>query len=31
MWQKYFSSEVLESRRRNEAPLNGNKGFNLLK
>src|SRR6266487_3441010 len=31
MWQKYFSSEALESRRRNEAPLNGNKGFNLLK
>src|SRR5437660_2162196 len=31
MWQKYFSPEALESRRRNEAPLNGNKGFNLLK
>src|SRR6266853_1860 len=31
MWQKYFSPEALESRHRNEAPLNGNKGFNLLK
>src|SRR5579859_765050 len=31
MWQKYFSPEAQESRRRNEAPLNGNKGFNLLK
>jgi len=31
MWQKHFSPEAVESRRRNEAPLNGNKGFNLLK
>src|SRR5215467_6258616 len=31
MWQKYFSPEALESRRRNEAPLNGNKGFNLMR
>src|SRR6266702_3887983 len=29
MWQKYFSSEAQESRRRQDAPLNGNtKGFN---
>jgi DNA helicase HerA-like ATPase len=31
MWQKFFGPEAQESRRRNEAPLNGNKGFNLLK
>jgi DNA helicase HerA-like ATPase len=31
MWQKHFSPDVQESRRRNEAPLNGNRGFNLLK
>jgi uncharacterized protein len=32
MWQKYFSSEAQESRRRQEAPLNGNtKGFNLMR
>ncbi len=31
MWQKYFSQEAQESRRRDEAPLNGNKGFNLLR
>jgi hypothetical protein len=31
MWQKYFSPEAQESRRRNEAPLNGNKGFNLMR
>ena len=31
MWQQFFSSEAQESRRRNEAPLNGNKGFNLLR
>jgi len=31
MWQKYFTQEAQESRRRNEAPLNGNQGFNLLR
>jgi len=32
MWQKYFSPEAQESRRRSEAPLNNNnKGFNLLR
>src|SRR3989441_1682047 len=31
MWQKYFSPEAQESRRRNDAPLNGNKGFNLMR
>ncbi|GAC1378362.1 MAG: DUF87 domain-containing protein [Ktedonobacteraceae bacterium] len=32
MWQKYFSPEARESRRRTDAPLNGNtKGFNLLR
>jgi len=31
MWQKYFSPEAQESRRRNEAPLNGNRGFDLMK
>ncbi len=31
IWQKYFSPEAQESRRRSEAPLNGNKGFNLLR
>jgi len=32
MWQKYFSSEAQESRRRQDAPLNGNtKGFNLMR
>ena len=31
MWQKYFTPEAQESRRRNEAPLNGNQGFNLLR
>ena len=31
MWQQFFSTESQESRRRNEAPLNGNKGFNLLR
>ena len=30
IWQKYFSPEAQESRRRTEAPLNGNKGFNLM-
>lgn len=31
IWQKYFSPEAQESRRRTEAPLNGNKGFNLMR
>ncbi|HLG77311.1 MAG TPA: ATP-binding protein, partial [Ktedonobacteraceae bacterium] len=31
LWQKYFQRDTPESRRRNEAPLNGNKGFNLLR
>ncbi len=31
IWQKYFNPEAQESRRRTEAPLNGNKGFNLLR
>ncbi len=31
IWQKYFSPEAQESRRRMEAPLNGNKGFNLMR
>jgi hypothetical protein len=31
MWQKYFAPEAQESRRRNEAPLNGNQGFNFLR
>jgi len=31
MWQQYFSSESQESRRRHEAPLNGNRDFNLLR
>ncbi|HEX4716595.1 MAG TPA: ATP-binding protein [Ktedonobacteraceae bacterium] len=31
MWQKYFAPEAQESRKRNEAPLNGNAGFNLLR
>jgi hypothetical protein len=31
MWQQYFSSEAQQSRRRSEAPLNGNQGFNMLK
>lgn len=31
MWQKYFTPEAQESRRRNEAPLNGNQGFHFLK
>jgi uncharacterized protein len=31
MWQKYFDQDTPESRRRTEAPLNGNKGFNLLR
>jgi DNA helicase HerA-like ATPase len=31
MWQQYFAPESQESRRRHEAPLNGNGGFQLLK
>lgn len=31
MWQKYFSPDAQENRRRSEAPLNGNRGFNLLR
>ncbi|HZS77202.1 MAG TPA: ATP-binding protein [Ktedonobacteraceae bacterium] len=31
MWQQYFSPESQESRKRHEAPLNGNRGFNLLR
>ncbi len=31
MWQNYFSPEAQESRRRSEAPLNGNEGFKFLR
>src|SRR5579884_991962 len=31
MWQQYFSSEAQQSRKRHEAPLNGNRGFNLFR
>lgn len=31
MWQKYFTPEAQESRKRSEAPLNGNSGFNLMR
>jgi DNA helicase HerA-like ATPase len=31
MWQQYLSHDSQESRKRVEAPLNGNKGFNLLR
>ncbi len=31
MWQKYFSRDTQESKQRAEAPLNGNRGFNLLR
>jgi DNA helicase HerA-like ATPase len=31
MWRQYFNRDRQESRRRTEAPLNGNKGFNLLR
>ena len=31
LWQQYFSSEAQQSRRRSEAPLNGNKGFDLFR
>src|SRR5579859_257738 len=31
MWRQYFSQESQESRRRHEAPLNGNRDFNILR
>src|SRR5579884_3946426 len=31
MWQQYFSADKQESRRRSEAPLNGNRGFQLMR
>jgi DNA helicase HerA-like ATPase len=31
MWWQYFSKDAQESRKRSEAPLSSNKGFNLLK
>jgi len=31
MWQQYFSAESQDSRRRIDAPLNGNREFRLLK
>ncbi|HEX3640424.1 MAG TPA: ATP-binding protein, partial [Ktedonobacteraceae bacterium] len=31
MWQQYLSRETQESQKRAEAPLNGNKGFHLLR
>ena len=31
MWEKYFAPEEQEHRKRSEAPLNGNQGFNLLR
>ena len=31
MWRTYFSTENQESKKRSEAPLNGNKPFNLLR
>jgi DNA helicase HerA-like ATPase len=31
MWQQYFSNESQESRKRIEAPLNGNRGFNMMR
>jgi DNA helicase HerA-like ATPase len=31
IWRKYLSPEVQESRKRSEAPLHGNKGFNLMR
>lgn len=31
MWQKHFNRESQESQKRTEAPLNGNKGFHLLR
>ncbi|HJT57908.1 MAG TPA: ATP-binding protein [Ktedonobacteraceae bacterium] len=31
MWQQFFSSEAQQKRHRSEAPLNGNKGFDLYR
>lgn len=31
LWQQYFANDTQESRRRTDAPLNGNRGFNLLR
>jgi len=31
MWQQYLSRDTQEGRQRTEAPLNGNKGFHLLR
>src|SRR2546423_14237186 len=31
IWRKHFSSEAQESRKRGEAPLSSNKGFNLMR
>ena len=31
IWQQHFSSEAQQSRRRSEAPLNGNQGFDLFR
>ncbi len=31
MWRNYFASETQESKKRSEAPLNGNKPFTLLR
>ncbi len=31
IWQQYFSHNTQESRRRSEAPLSNNKGFNLMR
>jgi hypothetical protein len=31
IWREYFSRDKQESRRRTDAPLNGNRSFNLLK
>src|SRR5437764_4936508 len=31
IWRKHFSSEAQESRKRGEAPLHSNKGFNLMR
>ncbi len=31
IWQQYFNRDTQESRRRSEAPLSNNKGFNLMR
>jgi hypothetical protein len=31
LWRQYFARDTQESRRRIDAPLNGNKGFNLMR